>query len=98
VEKMEIDNLTIAKAIDFINEWAIKYYSLEIEKKPDPYKIQDELYKKLNISFKYFEYAYRIMKTEGLIEFISNDDSDDLIRAFRHTNKGLVLFLNGGMK
>lgn len=92
-----INNQKLAKAIDFINEWSINYYNHTVEEKPDPYAIQDELYKKLGIDYVYFEYAYRIMKYEGLIDYVSNDDNDTLIRAFSHTEKGLLLFLNGGM-
>ncbi len=95
---METNNITLAKAIDFINKWTINYYTHDISEEPDPYKIQEALHKELEIDYKYFEYAYRIMKSEGFIEYLSNEDADDQIREFRHTDKGLLLYLNGGME
>lgn len=95
---MEINNINLAKAIDFINGWTINYYTNDISEKPDPYIIQDALWNKLGIDHKYFEHALRIMRTEGFIEYLSNDDTDALIRTFRHTDRALLLYLNGGME
>lgn len=92
-----INNKDLAKAIDFINEWCVNYYNRTIDTPPDPYKIQEALTVKYGLDYKYFEYAYRIMHLEGLIEYISKNDEDNLIRTFKHTDKGLLLFLNGGM-
>jgi len=95
---MEINNTTLAQAIDFINEWIINYFTREIDKEPDPLVIQGELYKQKKIDYKYFEHAMRIMKYEGLIKYTSNNKEDDIIRELKHTPKGLTLFLNGGME
>jgi len=94
---METDNIKLAKTIDFINSLAIKYYTRDTNKMPDPYKLEEELLKEHGIDHKYFDHAIRIMKLEELIIFISNDDQDNKIRELRHTDKGLLLYLNGGM-
>ncbi|RLD83155.1 MAG: hypothetical protein DRJ10_04040 [Bacteroidetes bacterium] len=95
---METNNIKLAQAIDFINKWIIDYYTRENNSDPDPYIIQSELYKQKNIDHKYFDHAIRIMKYEGFVEYVSNDEKDVNIRALKHTPKGLTLFLNGGME
>lgn len=97
LNEMETNNINLAKAIDFINEWTINYYTQDKSEKPDPYKIQEELWKLHGIDYNYFEHAFRIMKAEGYIEYLSSNESDTLISAFRHTDKGLLLYLNGGL-
>lgn len=94
---METNNINLAKAIDFINAWTINYYTRDESEKPDPRKVQEELWKLHGIDYKYFDHAFRIMMTERYIEYMSNDESDTSIRSFRHTEKGLLLYLNGGL-
>jgi ribosomal protein S25 len=95
---METYNRTLARTIDLINEYVIKYYNREIEKKPDPLVVQSEIWNRYKINHVIFEYALRIMKEENYIEYIFNDEEDTTFRELRLTPKGLLLYLNGGME
>ena len=92
---METYNYTLAKTMDFINERVIKYFSRETEIKPTYHSLNDEVHKKYKGDSKTFEYAIRIMIDEGYIEDVHLPEST-VSKKFRHTSKGLLLYLNGG--
>jgi hypothetical protein len=94
---METDNKKLAKTIDFINKWAINYYTRDLNEKPDPNKLEEELLMRKGINYKYFDHARRIMKHEGLIDYVLYSNNDNIIKELKHTEKGLMLYLNGGM-
>lgn len=94
---MKITNIDIARTIDFINECAINFYTRESEKAPNVYDVHTELYSIYGIDLNTYEHAFRIMEKKGLVSYITLADNDETIKEFKHTDKGLLLFLNGGM-
>jgi hypothetical protein len=91
--------LDIAQAMDFINEYTIECYCEYIDKKADPYDIQDLLYKKnKNLNSVVFQFAIDIMTHKGFIATESMDGEPDSIKNFLYTKKGINLFFKGGLK
>lgn len=94
---METYNKTLAKTIDLINDFVVKYYNRKIDEKPDPLTIQGKIWNEHKINHEVCEAAMKIMKEEGYIEYIFNDEQDTTIRELKSTPKGWLLYLNGGI-
>jgi hypothetical protein len=90
--------MDIAQAIDFINEYTIESYCEYIEKKTDPYEIQEILYKKnKNLNSVVFQFAIDIMTNKGYIETESIEGEPNSIKNFLYTKKGINLYFKGGL-
>ena len=59
----------IAQAMDFINEYTIKFYCRSIDGETDPHTIHSNFYKRnKKINSVIFQFAIDIMLSEGFIE------------------------------
>ena len=92
---METNDIKLAKAIDDINEYLIKYYLREIETGDGIWEIQGHLYKKnKDLDSTFFEVVTRIMNAEG---YLGEEAEDDIVKTLHYTSKGLHLYFNGGL-
>jgi uncharacterized membrane-anchored protein len=94
---MNTYNKTLATTIDLINDYLMNYYNRKIDDKPEPLEMQGRIWTEHKINHEIFEAAMRIMKEEGYIDYIFNDEDDTTIRELKSTPKGWLLYLNGGM-
>lgn len=90
--------MDIAQAMDFINEYTIECYCGYIEKKADPYEIQELLYKEnKNLNSVVFQFAIDIMTSKGYIGTESIEGEPDSIKNFLYAKKGINLYFKGGL-
>lgn len=99
-DRFELDRIKaidLATLMDYINDYVIKYYTLNDLDKPTfltlAVKIENKFKRYNNV---HVELALNIMQSEDYIHLLNSEDNN--ANQYTLTDKGLLKFFNGGFK